>query len=1055
MGAYQDFDDARRAFSDELAAYHYERLKRRQERATARAEAHKAITDLEELEKRVDRTLSGVRVRGVVVTPTGFDREKIESAIVQVNSMSLSYGSMFDKMARKSAGRDGARYLRAAAPLFEPEARRLEDEAEAKEQALEAVQGKADLKIKTASERFRTQAGELAESVGASAQDFDHDSWGEVDWETGEGIVRLANAYHWLGGEKVEIPYLAKVPGNNIYAYPTYYPERTSDFVNGALLRAIRSVRPGGVKLLLIDPTSLGNVFAPLLSLSEHSDEIITTKVWTSEADIRARLEEASDRVGLILQKYLTDEYATLEEYNLAAGEVAEESVVIAINDFPLGLDKRSIEIVKSLAEVGPRCGVSLLICQADATKFEKEFYPVCKEIADTAHRVSAWETKNTFRTWDSYRGAYSYYRPTAVDDDLFDKVGSFLDIYEVDDTGISWRADSYNWISGSGRGWHVEPPEAWSAALAEGVLSSVSRRFAAGSRVEVRLDRVWQLFAESRGHSERPSPEDPDSLWRESSLEELVVPVGRHGSRGVSTFRFDSRLESGALLVGRPGSGKSNLLHVIICTLAAMYSPDELEIYLLDFKEAVEFAGYASGALPHARAIALESDREFGLAVLRHLADEIQRRGRLFRGGDGEQSNIVAYRTAKGDPLPRIVLIIDEFHRLFDREDALANEAAKYLDDIIRLGRGFGIHCMLASQTLLGMSALGRHTLNQVAIRAALQCSEEDSRIVFSDDNPAASLLARPGEALKNSSGGRAANNEPFQVPLLPDADRIRLLQALAERADADRRPLRTRVYRRDVQARWRPPAADATDAGLALRFGDAVAIDPDLAYELSREGGKNVLIVGRNELLAGDMLAAVIADLGLRHGTGIELTVVDLMAVDGPVSQVAEHLGVRPVRRRDLASGLEALAAEVERREPSHEQTEAPRVLVLNGLGKARDLDPDDYSEEGQKMLAAMATILRDGPEVGVHTIIWADSVATVDNRLGRQEREFGARVAFRMSADDSMRFCDSDLAAELHEREAVLVDIDRGTNVKFQPFGAPAFGESDVPEAVESRA
>ena len=134
---------------------------------------------------------------------------------------------------------------------------------------------------------------------------------------------------------------------------------------------------------------------------------------------------------------------------------------------------------------------------------------------------------------------------------------------------------------------------------------------------------------------------------------------MGRRGSRGVSTFRFDSQLQSGALLVGRPGSGKSNLLHVVICTLASMYSPDELELYLLDFKEAVEFAGYATGALPHARAIALDSDREFGLAVLRHLATEIELRGRLFRGGGDGQSNIVTYRTDTGQELPRILLLV------------------------------------------------------------------------------------------------------------------------------------------------------------------------------------------------------------------------------------------------------------------------------------------------------------------------------------------------------------------------------------------------------------
>ena len=46
------------------------------------------------------------------------------------------------------------------------------------------------------------------------------------------------------------------------------------------------------------------------------------------------------------------------------------------------------------------------------------------------------------------------------------------------------------------------------------------------------------------------------------------------------------------------------------------------MEFYLVDFKKGVEFKCYAANRLPHARVVAIESDREFGLSVL-------QRRGR------------------------------------------------------------------------------------------------------------------------------------------------------------------------------------------------------------------------------------------------------------------------------------------------------------------------------------------------------------------------------------------------------------------------------------------
>ena len=72
--------------------------------------------------------------------------------------------------------------------------------------------------------------------------------------------------------------------------------------------------------------------------------------------------------------------------------------------------------------------------------------------------------------------------------------------------------------------------------------------------------------------------------------------------------------------------------MHTIVTNMAMWYSPDEVEFYLVDFKKGVEFKTYASCQLPHARAIAVESDREFGLSVLQRVDDELKRRGDLFR---------------------------------------------------------------------------------------------------------------------------------------------------------------------------------------------------------------------------------------------------------------------------------------------------------------------------------------------------------------------------------------------------------------------------------------
>src|SRR5436309_2681125 len=124
---------------------------------------------------------------------------------------------------------------------------------------------------------------------------------------------------------------------------------------------------------------------------------------------------------------------------------------------------------------------------------------------------------------------------------------------------------------------------------------------------------------------------------WKAKSLAKISIPIGQAGAEGEQYFELGEGTAIHALVTGQTGSGKSNLLHMLILSLALAYSPEELELYLIDFKKGVEFNVYAprrdgSGALPHARIVAIESDREFGLSCLQRLNAEMERRGALFR---------------------------------------------------------------------------------------------------------------------------------------------------------------------------------------------------------------------------------------------------------------------------------------------------------------------------------------------------------------------------------------------------------------------------------------
>src|SRR5207253_796642 len=171
------------------------------------------------------------------------------------------------------------------------------------------------------------------------------------------------------------------------------------------------------------------------------------------------------------------------------------------------------------------------------------------------------------------------------------------------------------------------------------------------------------------------------EQWWTGDSRQGISVALGRSGATGRQHLSLGQGTAQHALVGGKTGSGKSTLLHALITQIAQLYSPDEVELYLIDFKKGVEFKTYASHELPHARVVAVESEREFGLSVLQRLDAELKYRGERFRQAGVNDLN--SYRQAVTPDangtrtMPRVLLIIDEFQEFFVEDDKIAQEAA------------------------------------------------------------------------------------------------------------------------------------------------------------------------------------------------------------------------------------------------------------------------------------------------------------------------------------------------------------------------------------------
>lgn len=197
----------------------------------------------------------------------------------------------------------------------------------------------------------------------------------------------------------------------------------------------------------------------------------------------------------------------------------------------------------------------------------------------------------------------------------------------------------------------------------------------------------------------------DIDSLRNtefKSSATGLSVPVGERAGKGFN-FRLDQVSHSHAFIIGQTGSGKSILMHDIILGACMRYAPEDLRLYLIDLKAGgTEFNDYQK--LPHTKAALLSySDRRIVLQILREVARELESRGELIR--NASKVKFDDYNLAFPEKrIPQILIIVDECQRLFsDHPDHIQKEISGILDNIAAMGRAFGIHLVLSTQTLYG----------------------------------------------------------------------------------------------------------------------------------------------------------------------------------------------------------------------------------------------------------------------------------------------------------------------------------------------------------------
>lgn len=845
-----------------------------------------------------------------------------------------------------------------------------------------------------------------------------------------QAIVRLGR-FESIVPEVVafEVPAVIEFPSQRALAIeaPAAKRDVALSVVRSVVLRTLTAIPAGQMQLSIFDPVALGQSFADFLHLGDYDERLVDTKPRTSARDIESRLEEHAAHLELVIGKYLRGQYASIRDYNQQALEVAEPYRLLVVCDYPAQFTDRSTELLLSLIENGARCGVHVLI-HFDPDALAQGQIPRSRLLRSAD--CLTWQGQNL--QVELTTGPLG------------------LNVVPDQSPSISFGRDS--------------GPDSDAARF----LAALGTRARSVEERVVDLSQCFELLARSSAGgagSHLPVLKDgappvrqqqSETWWSGNSTTGATALLGRAGAQSVAPLFFSStEIAGGALMVGLPRSGKTTALHCTILTLAMTYGPSELELYLIDAKHGVEFNIYRN--LPHARMVAINNEREFAVAILASLDREIARRAELMKTHTPGRTNVQEYRRATGETLPRIIVVVDEFHEVFEEDDRLGQEAFSAFSNIVRQGPFAGVHLVLASQTLSSMPAMDRNTLTLLPARIAFACNESDGQIVMGEDNDDFRFLSRAGEGLLNPNRGDPVHNVRFQGAFVAPDDRDVLLRQLSVKAAQLGWMSRPRVFDGDALADRSLVAptvfSEPDDKPNRIRFvlGEPLTLDEHLPVALRRADGQNILLLAPvdDEGVPESGLLGVVHSMLLAASQQVPDThLVDLVSDEGgtapggdrviALAELCDSFGVSSHRRRGLSDLILETANLVRERLELEDYHADSRLLILVGAQRASDLNPEDYDEDS--LAANLRLILRDGPEVGVHTVVIADTLANVYRRLGTDCLDDVAfRIAGRLPTDqDRQQVLDLYHSMDLRGNQLVLFDRDRDQRLKFRPYG-----------------
>ncbi len=750
--------------------------------------------------------------------------------------------------------------------------------------------------------------------------------------------------------------------------------------------RFMLSVSPNLAKYHLID-VNFGRDFS---IISNIKNKTINRDVIAKQKDINDTINELSDKIITANQGFLA-KYPNILDYNKTAGSMAVPYDFVFISNFPNGFSAEAIDNLFNLINNfnATRAGVYIFI------SYNKEIsIPFGADI----NRI----------------------------------INITTNIYKENNL---YKIENLDFINSNNSQFTVSLDNDFPKNLLK-IIDSINNL--KQETLKLSFEKVIDNMIQTK------------KVWNKDATYGLKVPIGYVSQNELHYFKLGKEHKSDnldiddyhVLIGGISGFGKTILLHNIIINTSMIYSPSDVNFYLVDCKNGVGFNPYKK--LPHTKIISTSNEREYAKSILENLTEiEFKNRAKLFK--DSSTPDFISYNLQTKEKLPRIIFIIDEFQVLLESNDITSSHIENLLVKVTKEGRAYGINLILCTQ------GVGDLTFNKTNLkrRYAFSLTDMESERILGNNE--ATLLNKKGSAIMNNTqhGGKEANVN-FQVAFLDDEKNLDSYINFLENHYKNTYP-NTKIDKfisdgeisanlsknNELITNIIKKSFSVNDKFCNIFVGEPAFVRIQHSFfKIRKQSKSNLLVVGNDISSAVSILGLSTYQLIKQSSNESKFYIIDLFNIDN------QHYGKLDVLKKisnivftantiTLPGILKDVEQEISKRNEEQKNGKVSNGRIVLVFAYFRNADcfmkaPGEYMEPEAKN--QLYTIFKKGPDLGIHSLLYTLDYSTLMEVFDYSTIEdFENRIALYQG--DSLKIIKDDAGSYPKEKGLALIQAPDG--------------------------